>query len=589
LAILEPTPFGDKYILVEHIATGGMAEIYRANYAGIEGFAKELVVKRLRPEFGARPDVVGMFLDEARVAATLTHNNVVHTYDLGEIGGEYFIAMELLKGRELVEVLRSTAKAGRMIPPEIAIGIIMQGLEGLHYVHARTDDSGEPLGLVHRDINPTNIHVGYDGLCKVVDFGIAATRAQAMAAAGTPAAFAGKLAYMAPEQVLGEDVDHRADLFAMGVMLWEMLLGRRLFRGPAEDVRRRILEGDIPAPTFVDPDFPPALEGVIMKSLEADPAARHQNADHMFRDLEAYLSDAGLSWTQRRISAYMAELFGEGAPANVAYEDEYADLDDDLGFDRFDPLSRFDRPAGEGDAAPDWVRQIEQRGGKGDSASAKSGAGARRSLTLGSIEALVQDASVTGPRPVVAAPPVAAADSGSRAMSGAATASRGARAGAGAVSPTRPADGAAAPVRPAASGRAEATGPASGGPSGARGSPAGTSPGSGGASTSTSVDAPAKEPASGGRGGGRAGRSGARGIAPTRAVSSVGSPATAGNTGTQPRTRTAVHAPVSDVSSGFGQSVVRESSSRTGLWIGLAVVAILAVLGWLAYSIFTQK
>ena len=157
---IEPTPFGDKYVLVEHIATGGMAEVYRAQYTGIEGFAKELVVKCLREEFLERDDVITMFLDEARVAATLTHNNVVHTYDLGEVEGEYFIAMELLKGEELVAVLRRAIGSGHGVPLDIACGIIMQSLEGLQYAHARTDDAGQPLGLVHRDINPTNIHVG---------------------------------------------------------------------------------------------------------------------------------------------------------------------------------------------------------------------------------------------------------------------------------------------------------------------------------------------------------------------------------------------------------------------------------------------
>ena len=258
---IEPTPFGDKYVLVEHIATGGMAEIYRAQYSGIEGFAKELVVKRLREEFASRPNVVQMFLDEARVAATLTHQNVVHTYDLGELQGEYFIAMELLKGEELVAVLRRAVKTGHMLPMQIAIGIVMQSLEGLHYVHTRSDDRGRLLGLCHRDINPTNIHVGYDGTCKIVDFGIAATRASLQTAG--EGQFAGKLAYMAPEQVLGHELDLRADIFALGIVLYEMCLSRRLFRGLPEEVAERIVEGDIPAPTFVKADFPPSLEAII--------------------------------------------------------------------------------------------------------------------------------------------------------------------------------------------------------------------------------------------------------------------------------------------------------------------------------------
>ncbi|MCB9568445.1 MAG: serine/threonine protein kinase [Myxococcales bacterium] len=373
---IEPTPFGDKYVLVEHIATGGMAEIYRAQYSGIEGFAKELVIKRLRDEFSARPSVVQMFLDEARVAATLTHNNVVHTYDLGELDGEYYIAMELLKGQELVAVLRRSVQTGYKIPMQIGLGIIMQALEGLHYVHTRTDEQGRPLGLFHRDINPTNIHVGYDGLCKIVDFGIAATRQSIQ---GSEGQFAGKLSYAAPEQILGHDLDQRADIFALGIVLYEMCLQRRLFRGRADEVANRIIEGDIPPPTFVDPNFPPALEAIIMKALEVVAAERYQNCDHMFRDLDKFTEEAGLRCTQRMISGYMAEMFGEGAPAEVNYDDQYDDLvDEALDFDRFDSLE-----SGDADQAPDWAMSLTEsdanRGNRG-------GGGAR---TIGNLEAIV--------------------------------------------------------------------------------------------------------------------------------------------------------------------------------------------------------
>ena len=395
---IEPTPFGDKYVLVEHIATGGMAEIYRATYSGIEGFAKELVVKRLREEFAARDDVVRMFLDEARVAATLTHNNVVHTYDLGEIDGEYFIAMELLKGQELVAVLRRAVQAGLKIPLQLSLGIIMQALEGLHYVHTRTDDRGRPLGLIHRDINPTNIHVGYDGVCKVVDFGIAATRASLQETSG---GFAGKLSYAAPEQVLGQELDHRADIFALGVVLYEMCLGRRLFRGKADEVADRIVEGDIPAPTFVDPSFPPALEAIIMKALEVVAVDRYQNCDHMFRDLDKFTEEAGLRCTQRMISAYMSELFGEGAPAEVNYDDLYDDLvDEALDFDKFDSL--------DSEAAPAWVQQLD---------AAKPAGGAKKSMTIGNLEAIVAKLKVdTESQPAIR--PAAADDRPTKKASG---------------------------------------------------------------------------------------------------------------------------------------------------------------------------
>lgn|GEM_PF-1553030 len=371
---IEATPFGDKYVLVEHIATGGMAEIYRAQYSGIEGFAKELVIKRLREEFAARPSVVQMFLDEARVAATLTHQNVVHTYDLGELQGEYYIAMELLKGQELVAVLRRAVKTGHMLPMQIALGIVMQALEGLHYVHTRADDRGRSLGLCHRDMNPTNIHVGYDGTCKIVDFGIAATRASLQA--GGDGQFAGKLAYMAPEQVLGHELDLRADIFALGIVLYEMCLSRRLFRGVPEEVAERIVEGDIPAPTFVNPEFAPALEAVIMKALEVDPAERYQNCDHFFRDLEKFTEEAGIRCTPRMVSAYMSEMFGEGAPAEVNYDDQYDDLvDEALDFDKFDALDQ------DPDAAPEWAKSFD--------APDTSGVRSKKSMTIGNLASML--------------------------------------------------------------------------------------------------------------------------------------------------------------------------------------------------------
>jgi serine/threonine protein kinase len=376
LSNIEPTPFGDKYVLVEHIATGGMAEIYRAQYSGIEGFAKELVVKRLREEFAARPSVVRMFLDEARVAATLTHQNVVHTYDLGELEGEYFIAMEFLKGQELVSVLRRAVKTGKMVPLQLTLGIVMQSLEGLHYVHARVDDHGRSLGLCHRDINPTNIHVGYDGTCKIVDFGIAATRASLQQSADGQ--FAGKLAYMAPEQILGHELDLRADIFALGIVLYEMCLGRRLFRGLPEEVAERIVEGDIPAPTFVNPEFPPSLEAILMKALEVDPAERYQNCDHMFRDLEKFTEETSIRCTPRMISAYMAEMFGEGAPAEVNYDDQYDDLvDEALDFDKFDALE-----AQKSNDAPEWARSFD---------SPEAAGRTKKPMTIGNLEALVAE------------------------------------------------------------------------------------------------------------------------------------------------------------------------------------------------------
>ncbi len=519
LSNIEPTPFGDKYLLVEHIATGGMAEIYRAQYAGIEGFAKELVVKTLRDEFAARADVVQMFLGEARVAATLTHNNVVHTYDLGEIGGEYFIAMELLKGEELVNVMRRSFQQQRPLPVELAVGVIMQSCEGLHYVHSRTDEHGSPLGLVHRDINPTNIHVGYDGVCKILDFGIAATRASAVAKKGE---VAGKLSYMAPEQLRGEVIDARADVFPLGVVMYELCLGRRLFRGQREDVMRRVLEGDVPPPTFVNPSFPPALEAVIMRALEVDPADRYQNCDHMFRDLETFLQEERLAWSSRKLSAVMVDLFGEGAPAVVDYDDMYDDLEDDaLDFDQFESVSAQDEDA------PAWARELEVT--RPVDASPKRRRA--RQLTIGNLEALVGQGKFdeSGAHPVVPPEPVAAPAS----------------------------------KRPASSGMHRAIPVDALGPDGPDGSDV--------------LGGPDHAPT--------------EGAAPRRRPPTGSRPRlrTAGHTGAQgPMLTTGPLTPVSDNTTGFGQSVVRRERGGVA-WAWIVGIVVLLGFAYLAYTLVTAK
>ncbi len=391
---MEPTPFGEKYLLVEHIATGGMAEIYRAQYSGIEGFAKEMVVKRLRDEFSAREEVVEMFLNEARIAATLTHNNIVHTYDLGERDGEFFIAMELLRGQELIAVLRAAVRDGDQIPLEITLGIMMQALEGLDYVHRRVGDDGATLGLIHRDLNPTNIHVGFDGVCKIVDFGIAATRTKALQGVGR---FAGKLSYMSPEQVQGLQLDARADLFAMAVMLYEMTLHRRLFRGAPDVVRARIVEGDVDPPTLLEPDYPPALEAIVLRGLEVDPEDRFASADEMFRALEEFCEVEGIVTSARKVSGFL-EALGVVADTEERREersaassdamlgkDPYDDLDGDSGerlaFAEFDQLNV-------GDAPPDWLGEAA----KLPASSGSDGGGRGRTMTLGSLASLVEDA-----------------------------------------------------------------------------------------------------------------------------------------------------------------------------------------------------
>src|SRR5262245_33004676 len=215
-----------KYLLVGDIAVGGMAEVFLAVHKGVEGFIKVVVIKRVLPQLTSNPDFVRMFVDEARLAARLEHPNIVRTYEFGEVNGHYFTAMEYLPGEDLFKALSNLSLSRQSMPLHIAVGITAQVCHGLHFAHQFTDTAGKPLNLVHRDINPANILITYGGEVKIIDFGVAKTEANLRTISGT---IKGKVAYMPPEQVLGREVDQRADIFSAGVVLWEVLTGRPLF------------------------------------------------------------------------------------------------------------------------------------------------------------------------------------------------------------------------------------------------------------------------------------------------------------------------------------------------------------------------
>ena len=215
-----------KYLLVGEIAVGGMAELFLAVHRGVEGYIKAVVIKRVLPHLTNNPEFVRMFVDEARLEARLEHPNIVRTYEFGEVNGHYFTAMEYLPGEDLCKALNSLAVSRQLMPLHIAVGIASQVCAGLNFAHQFTDTNGKPLGLVHRDINPANIIITYGGEVKIIDFGVAKSNANVQTITGM---IKGKVAYMPPEQVLGRDVDQRADIFSAGVVLWEVLTGRPLF------------------------------------------------------------------------------------------------------------------------------------------------------------------------------------------------------------------------------------------------------------------------------------------------------------------------------------------------------------------------
>ena len=246
-----------RYTVVKHLASGGMAELYIARQQAVGGFEKQLVLKLLQGRFADNARVVEMFLDEARLAAKLNHPSIVHVYDVAEDDGVKFIAMEHIHGETLTDIIRRGVAVNNYLPLEHSVHIASQTAAGLAYAHGRFDAGGAPLRIVHRDVSPSNILVSYEGQTKIVDFGIARIQDQLREESGM---LPGKASYMSPEQVAGEGADYRSDIFSLGIILYEISLGQRLYRGPPDEVMRRIVEEKIAPPTSVRRNYPPALE-----------------------------------------------------------------------------------------------------------------------------------------------------------------------------------------------------------------------------------------------------------------------------------------------------------------------------------------
>ena len=343
-ADLEPTAFGGRYTLLRRLAVGGMAEIYLARQAAMAGFEKEVVIKRLRVELADDPRIVEMFLDEARIGALLNHPNIVHVYDVDEHDGIPYIAMEYIIGEELNELCRRGIQYERFLPLEHAVELMRQAAAGLGYFHAKRSIGGigsgapashhplAPLDIVHLDISPSNLLVTQDGFLKVIDFGIARARGQSHRGDVMP----GKLSYMSPEQAARGEVDHRSDIFSLGIVMYEITVGRRLFRGNAAEIVPKLIAGEVEPPTFARRNFPPALESIVMRALERHPGDRYQTAYDLADDLETFLRDERLHSGPVRIARYLDLLThaagGQRRPELIS-EGEARATGDDLDFD----------------------------------------------------------------------------------------------------------------------------------------------------------------------------------------------------------------------------------------------------------------
>jgi serine/threonine protein kinase len=301
-----------EYELLERIGVGGMAEVFRANSLGAEGFERPIAIKRILPNLAEDEDFVKMFIDEAKIAVQLSHPNIVGIFDLGRFGDDYFIAMELVYGRDLRQIQDREAQLGRRVPMEIALHASMKTCEALHHAHFKGGGSmmGESPFIIHRDVSPQNVLVSYDGQVKVTDFGLA--KAAGRAVQTQAGIIKGKLAYMSPEQLTAVPIDQRSDVFAAGTLLWELLTGERLFLGKNDrETIQNVFAAKVAPPRTLDPSIPPELDRVVMKALAKDRDQRYGTAQEFHDDLEETAYGMNAMIGAPSVSAYMRALFPE--------------------------------------------------------------------------------------------------------------------------------------------------------------------------------------------------------------------------------------------------------------------------------------
>jgi eukaryotic-like serine/threonine-protein kinase len=304
-----PMRFG-KYTLIRKLAAGGMAELFLAIQKSVAGFEKLLVIKRILPAMNQDKAFIDMLLSEARIAATLSHPNIVQIFDVGQADGQFFIAMEHVHGEDLRSIVRQMKKKGIYeFPLEHALQIVLGMCSGLSYAHEKRDLDGTELNIVHRDISPQNVVVTFTGDVKIVDFGIAKSDSR-VGEATKSGKLKGKVPYMSPEQARGEVIDARSDIFATGVMLFELTTGKRLFKGSSEyETLKLICEKEYPRPSDVRDDYPEGLEPIVMKALAKDPNDRYQSAREMQADLEAFVRRTQLVVSSLVLNQFMQGLF----------------------------------------------------------------------------------------------------------------------------------------------------------------------------------------------------------------------------------------------------------------------------------------
>jgi uncharacterized protein (TIGR02265 family) len=300
-----------RYQLIRKIATGGMGQIYLARQQGPVGFEKLLVVKRILPHLSEEEEFIEMFFDEARIAAALNHPNIAQIYELGEVGGDYFIAMEYVQGDSIraVNERAATKRKGGM-PIALKVRVIAEAAAGLDFAHRAKNPAGKALGLIHRDVSPQNILVGFNGGVKLIDFGVA--KAADKVSQTETGSIKGKYAYMSPEQAKGEDLDPRSDVFGLGIVLHELLTGQRLFKRDVETATlKAVVQAKVAAPSTIVKGIPKALDAIALKALSKKRDDRFASAGDLQMALETFLTEQRMPGTSAHLAAFMRELYSD--------------------------------------------------------------------------------------------------------------------------------------------------------------------------------------------------------------------------------------------------------------------------------------
>ena len=325
--VQQPVPFG-KYILLERISVGGMAEVFKAKSFGVKGFAKIIAIKKILPQLAEDGQFVEMFVNEAKTSVQLSHANICQTFDLGREGNDHFIAMEYISGRDLLSLHNYFRRTRVRMPVHLVVYIATKMCEGLDYAHRRRGPDGEPLGIVHRDVSPQNVIVSYDGGVKIIDFGIAKARARKTqeTQAGV---LKGKFGYMSPEQIEGaHEIDHRSDIFAIGTVVHELLTGKRLFLGDSDFATLEMVRGaEVAAPSESNPEVPAELDAILFRALTRSPDDRYAWASDMADDLTELGHRLGRPFSAQSLSDWMVEHFAPEIAKEKARHEIYARID----------------------------------------------------------------------------------------------------------------------------------------------------------------------------------------------------------------------------------------------------------------------